>query len=125
MVGPPQDDAAERLVRASRRDRLGDAADDLVSDDAEAHDDAVGDALRVEAPGGDAVLHRAPDAVAADVDVVGRLAAADMDGAAPGLEIGRASCRERVCQDVSLRVDAVSFKKQHRYTSRSSTQSKS
>src|SRR3546814_17285397 len=86
MVGPPQDDAAERLVRASRRDRLGDAADDLVSDDAEAHDDAVGDALRVEEPGGDAVLHRAPDAVAADVDVVGRLAAADMDAAAPGID---------------------------------------
>src|SRR3546814_12681052 len=28
----------------------------------------------------------------------------------PGVELGRATCRERVCQDVSISVVAVSFK---------------
>src|SRR3546814_20300188 len=34
------------------------------------------------------------------------------DPNAPADEIGRASCRERVCQDVSISVVAVSLKKQ-------------
>src|SRR3546814_11006813 len=49
------------------------------------------------------------DALANPADLIEAAGA----GAAPGDKIGRASCRDRVCQYVSISVVAVSLKKKH------------
>src|SRR3546814_20974171 len=49
--------------------------------------------------------------------------AGGIDAAGPSLDqIGRASCRDRVCQSVEISVVAVSFKQKNNRTKRSNTE---
>src|SRR3546814_19199497 len=91
--------------------RISDWSSDVCSSDLLAQDLDL-----AHAPIGAQHCHvaRAPAVLDMDVDAVAEfLRAGDDRSEARAREIGRASCRERVCQYVYISVVAVSLKKKH------------